>query len=405
MFILILSFFFYNFVMNEKYGKVRKKVLEAKRIVFKFGTNVLRNEEKDISLSRIYNFIEDIAKLKKQGKEVIIVTSGAVGLGAKRLGVDSSESMSLKQACAAVGQSRLMSIYEDGFDKYDIITAQILLTEEDFTHRRKYLSLHDTLNTLINLDTVPVINQNDTVSTEELDFYQDAFEVCFSDNDKLSALVASELDADLLVILSDIDGLYNDNPKTNPNAQKISVVEEFTQEYNTYAKNALNPEGGGRGGMKTKLEAMKVVTRSGAMAVIANGKTPHIVKRLFDKNETEELGTIFLPIENLANKKRWIAYATNIEARFIVNDGAKKALTEENKSLLAVGITDIEGDCQKGDIVSIIDADGNEFARGMVNYNCSDCKKILGRHSDEILGILGYKNYDAVITRDNIALL
>ena len=391
--------------MNEKYGKVRKKVLEAKRIVFKFGTNVLRNEEKDISLSRIYNFIEDIAKLKKQGKEVIIVTSGAVGLGAKRLGVDSSESMSLKQACAAVGQSRLMSIYEDGFDKYDIITAQILLTEEDFTHRRKYLSLHDTLNTLINLDTVPVINQNDTVSTEELDFYQDAFEVCFSDNDKLSALVASELDADLLVILSDIDGLYNDNPKTNPNAQKISVVEEFTQEYNTYAKNALNPEGGGRGGMKTKLEAMKVVTRSGAMAVIANGKTPHIVKRLFDKNETEELGTIFLPIENLANKKRWIAYATNIEARFIVNDGAKKALTEENKSLLAVGITDIEGDCQKGDIVSIIDADGNEFARGMVNYNCSDCKKILGRHSDEILGILGYKNYDAVITRDNIALL
>ena len=405
MFILILSFFFYNFVMNEKYDKIRKKVLEAKRIVFKFGTNVLRNEEKDISLSRIYNFIEDIAKLKKQGKEVIIVTSGAVGLGAKRLGVDSSESMSLKQACAAVGQSRLMSIYEDGFDKYDIITAQILLTEEDFTHRRKYLSLHDTLNTLINLDTVPVINQNDTVSTEELDFYQDAFEVCFSDNDKLSALVASELDADLLVILSDIDGLYNDNPKTNPNAQKISIVEEFTQEYNTYAKNALNPEGGGRGGMKTKLEAMKVVTRSGAMAVIANGKTPHIVKRLFDKNETEELGTIFLPIENLANKKRWIAYATNIEARFIVNDGAKKALTEENKSLLAVGITDIEGDCQKGDIVSIIDADGNEFARGMVNYNCSDCKKILGRHSDEILGILGYKNYDAVITRDNIALL
>lgn len=391
--------------MNEKYDKIRKKVLEAKRIVFKFGTNVLRNEEKDISLSRIYNFIEDIAKLKKQGKEVIIVTSGAVGLGAKRLGVDSSESMSLKQACAAVGQSRLMSIYEDGFDKYDIITAQILLTEEDFTHRRKYLSLHDTLNTLINLDTVPVINQNDTVSTEELDFYQDAFEVCFSDNDKLSALVASELDADLLVILSDIDGLYNDNPKTNPNAQKISIVEEFTQEYNTYAKNALNPEGGGRGGMKTKLEAMKVVTRSGAMAVIANGKTPHIVKRLFDKNETEELGTIFLPIENLANKKRWIAYATNIEARFIVNDGAKKALTEENKSLLAVGITDIEGDCQKGDIVSIIDADGNEFARGMVNYNCSDCKKILGRHSDEILGILGYKNYDAVITRDNIALL
>ena len=144
----------------------------------------MRNDYKEISLSRIYTFIEDIAQLKKLGKEPIIVTSGAVGLGAKRLSVDSSESMSVKQACAAVGQSRLMSIYEDGFDKYVIITAQILLTEEDFTHRRKYLSLHDTLNTLISLGTIPVINQNDTVSTQELDFYQDTFQVSFSDNDK-----------------------------------------------------------------------------------------------------------------------------------------------------------------------------------------------------------------------------
>ena len=329
--------------------------------------------------SRIYTFIEDIALLKKEGKEPIIVTSGAVGLGAKRLNVDSSESMSVKQACAAVG--------------------------EDFTHRRKYLSLHDTLNTLIGLGTIPVINQNDTVSTEELDFYQDAFEVCFSDNDKLSALVASELDADLLVVLSDIEGLYNDNPKINPDAKKIDVVEKVTDEFEQFTRNALSPVSGGRGGMKTKLSAMKVVTRSGGMAVIANGKTPHIIRRLFDKDETEKLGTIFLPTENLANKKRWIAYATNIQARLVVNDGAKKALSKEFKSLLPIGIIDIEGDCQKGDIVSIVDAQGNEFARGMVNYNCSDCKRIMGHHSDEILGILGYKNYDAVITRDNIALL
>lgn len=387
------------------YEEIRNKLKESKRIVFKFGTNVLRNDFKEISLSRIYTFIEDIALLKKEGKEPIIVTSGAVGLGAKRLNVDSSESMSVKQACAAVGQSRLMSIYEDGFDKYGIITAQILLTEEDFTHRRKYLSLHDTLNTLIGLGTIPVINQNDTVSTEELDFYQDAFEVCFSDNDKLSALVASELDADLLVVLSDIEGLYNDNPKINPDAKKIDVVEKVTDEFEQFTRNALSPVSGGRGGMKTKLSAMKVVTRSGGMAVIANGKTPHIIRRLFDKDETEKLGTIFLPTENLANKKRWIAYATNIQARLVVNDGAKKALSKEFKSLLPIGIIDIEGDCQKGDIVSIVDSQGNEFARGMVNYNCSDCKRIMGHHSDEILGILGYKNYDAVITRDNIALL
>ena len=255
------------------------------------------------------------------------------------------------------------------------------------------------------MGTIPVINQNDTVSTEELDFYQDAFEVSFSDNDKLSALVASELDADLLVVLSDIDGLFDDNPKVNPEAKKIDVVEKITEDFENFTKNALSPVSGGRGGIKTKLEAMKVVTRSGGTAVIANGKTPHIVKRLFDTNETEKLGTIFLPTENLTNKKRWIAYATNIQARITVNDGAKKALTEEYKSLLPIGIINIEGDCQKGDIVSIVDTQGNEFARGMVNYNCSDCKRIMGRHSDDILTILGYKNYDAVITRDNIALL
>ena len=381
------------------YTEIRKNLIDAQRIVFKFGTNVLRNDDKEISLSRIYTFIEDIAGLKKQGKEIIIVTSGAVGLGAKKLQVDANESMSVKQACAAVGQCRLMCIYEDGFDKYGITTAQILLTEEDFTQRVKYLSLHDTLNTIISLGAIPVINQNDTVSTEELAFYKDAFQISFSDNDKLSALVASELDADVLIVLSDIDGLFDDNPKTNPNAKKIDVVQEITEEFEEFASGAA---AGGRGGMKTKLEAMKVITRSGGTGLIANGKEPHIIKRIFGQ---EELGTIFLPTENLANKKRWIAYATNIQARLIVNDGAKKALTEKYTSLLPIGVLNIEGDCQKGEIVSILDEQGNEFARGMINYNCSDCKKILGHHSDDILDILGYKNYDAIITRDNIALL
>ena len=378
---------------------IRESLINAKRIVFKFGTNVLRNDDKEISLSRIYTFIEDIAMLKKQGKEVIVVTSGAVGLGAKRLNVDSNESMSVKQACAAVGQSRLMSVYEDGFDKYGYTTAQILLTEDDFTQRIKYLSLHDTLNTLISLGAIPVINQNDTVSTEELALYKDVFNVSFSDNDKLSALVASELDADLLVVLSDIDGLFDDNPKENPNAKKIDVVKEVTEEFENFAQNASK---GGRGGMKTKLEAMKVITRSGGIGLIANGKEPHIIKRIFDK---EEVGTVFLPTENLPNKKRWIAYATNIQARLTVNDGAKKALSEKFTSLLPIGVLKIEGDCQKGDIVSILDTEGNEFARGMINYNYSDCEKIIGQHSDNILDILGYKNYDAIITRDNIALL
>ncbi len=381
------------------FSNYRNRMLNAKRIVFKFGTNILRNDDGDISLSRVYSFIEDAAKLKKSGREIIIVTSGAVGLGAKKLGVDSDTSMSVKQACAAVGQCQLMSIYENGFDKYGITTAQILLTEEDFTQRIKYLSLHDTLNTLISLGTLPIINQNDTVSTEELDFYQDAFEVCFSDNDKLSALVASELDADLLVVLSDIDGLFDDNPKENPNAKIIPVVTEVTADIEKYAQNASK---GGRGGMKTKLNAMRVVTRSGGTAIIANGKTPHIISRLFNN---EQLGTIFAPVENLPNKKRWIAYATNITGQLYVNDGAKKALLEKDSSLLPIGVTKIVGDFRRGDIVSIIDTKGNEFARGMANYNCSDCKRIIGQHSDNILQILGYKNYDALVTRDNIALL
>ena len=381
------------------FSNYRNRMLNAKRIVFKFGTNILRNDDGDISLSRVYSFIEDAAKLKKSGREIIIVTSGAVGLGAKKLGVDSDTSMSVKQACAAVGQCQLMSIYENGFDKYGITTAQILLTEEDFTQRIKYLSLHDTLNTLISLGTVPIINQNDTVSTEELDFYQDAFEVCFSDNDKLSALVASELDADLLVVLSDIDGLFFFFSKENPNAKIIPVLTEVTADIEKYAQNASK---GGRGGMKTKLNAMRVVTRSGGTAIIANGKTPHIISRLFNN---EQLGTIFAPVENLPNKKRWIAYATNITGQLYVNDGAKKALLEKDSSLLPIGVTKIVGDFRRGDIVSIIDTKGNEFARGMANYNCSDCKRIIGQHSDNILQILGYKNYDALVTRDNIALL
>src|SRR5574344_115981 len=257
---------------------MEEQLKKAKRIVFKFGTNVLRNEDGEISLSRIYSFIEDIAELKKQKKEILIVTSGAVGLGAKKINVDASESVTLKQACASIGQTRLMSIYEDGFGKFGYNVAQILLTEDDFSNRDKYLSLNNVLNKLLELDVIPIINQNDTVSTEELQSISDAIEVCFSDNDKLSALVASELGADLLVILSDINGLYNLNPKEYPEAKIISWVEKITKDIVKMASGATQ---GGRGGMKTKLQAAKIVTRSGGKMIIANGKTPYIIKKIF----------------------------------------------------------------------------------------------------------------------------
>ena len=372
---------------------------DAKRIVFKFGTNVLRGDDGDISLSRIYSFIEDISKLHKQGKEIIIVTSGAVGLGAHKAKVDPTSDIVLKQACAAIGQSTLMSIYEHGFDKYDITCAQILLTEEDFSQRIKYLSLSNVLNELLKLKIIPIINQNDTVSTSELEENNHIFEICFSDNDKLSALVASKLEADYLVILSDIDALYDDNPKENPNAKKIEIVKEVTPEIEKMGQNASK---GGRGGMKTKLEAAKVVTRSGGHVIIANGKKPAIIKQLFSNEQT---GTIFLPSEQLSGKKRWIGYATNITGKIHINSGAKKAVCEKEASLLPIGITKIEGEFRKGDVVTIIDDKNCEFAKGMVNYSSDDCKKLVGEHSENILKILGYKNYDAIITRDNIVIL
>lgn len=376
---------------------LRDNFVNVKRIVIKLGTNVLRNEDGEVAISRIYSFIEDMAKLVKQGKEVILVTSGAVGLGKKKLNLDSTAEDGVKQACAAVGQSRLMSFYENGFGIYDIPIAQILLTEDDFSLRYRYLSLRTTLNKILEFGVVPIINQNDTVSTIKMNAMLSGMKVCFSDNDKLSALVASELDADLLILLSDINGLYNSNPKENPDAELIPVVENVTDEIMSLGSDASE---GGRGGMKTKLEAAKLVTRFGGRVLIANGKIPYVISKIFDK---EDIGTIFLPTkENLPDKKRWIGYATNIRGQLIVNEGAKKAVLEQCSSLLPIGIVNVINDFRQGEVVSICDENNVEFARGMVNYSSEECRKIVGAHSNNIENILGYKNYDAVITRDNI---
>ena len=376
--------------------------IKAKRIVIKLGTNVLRNDEGYVSLPRIYAFIEDIANLVKSGKEVILITSGAVSMGKKRLGLEDTQGTAIKQACAAIGQGKLMSIYENGFETYGLVAAQILLTEDDFSVRERYLSLRTTFNKLLELGTIPVINQNDTVSTLDvaLRYIKEDMQVCFSDNDKLSALVASELDADLLIILSDIDGLYDDNPKNNPNAKLIKSVAEVNDDILALASGVSD---GGRGGMETKLKAAKLVTRFGGKVLIANGKQPYIIRRIF---EGEDLGTMFLPSdENLSDKKRWIGYATNIVGKIIVNDGAKSALIKERKSLLPIGVVGVKNTFNKGDVISILDEENQEFARGIVNYDSDSCKKVIGSHSDNIVEILGFKNYDAIITRDNITIL
>ncbi len=375
--------------------KEKELIRNAKRIVIKFGTNTLSKSDGTIALSRIYSCIEDIADLKNKGKEIIMVTSGAVGFGAKKLNIKKPANASEKQACAAVGQAKLMHFYEDAFDKFGVTVAQVLLTEEDFRYRNRYLSLKTTLNELLSFGVIPIINENDTVSATK----QGNGVKIFGDNDKLSSLVMSGLDADILVILSDIDGLYDDDPRINKNAKLIPIVPEITPEIEALGFDASK---GGRGGMKTKIEAAKVATHSGGIAIIANGSTNGIIKKIFSK---ESIGTIFLPNENLNEKRRWIAYATNLVGAVVINEGAFKALIDKNASLLPIGVVDIKNDFEKNDVVGIFLEDGREVARGMINYSSEDCRKLLGKHSDNIEQILGYKNYDAIITRDNIIIV
>ena len=373
---------------------LKNKLKKTKRIVVKIGTNTLSAKDGKMALSTIYGFIEDIAELKAQGKEVILVTSGAVGFGAKKLNIDKPDTIETKQACAAIGQAKLMHFYEDAFDKFNITVAQVLLTEDDFDYRNRYLSLKSALNELLSFGVIPIINQNDTVSVYKS---KQTLKSSFGDNDKLSSLVMSGLNADVLVILTDVDGLYDDDPRINKDAKLIHVVEEITPEIEALGFDASK---GGRGGMKTKIEAAQVATHSGGYAIIANGSLPNIVKRVFSD---EEIGTIFLPSTNLNEKRRWIAYATCLSGAIVINEGALTAL-KKNASLLPIGIVDVQNDFEKDDVVTILLENGEEVARGMVNYCAEDCRKLIGKHSDDIEKLIGHKNYDAIITRDNIIM-
>lgn len=389
----------------------RQKILkESKRIVVKLGTAVLMREEGGVALSRFYSFVEGIADLIKNGKEVLLVTSGAIGLGVKRLNLEKRpKELPLKQACAAVGQGLLMSMYADAFEKLGITTAQILLTEDDFSNRNRYLNLRSTISELLRLKVLPIINENDTVSTVELEAItaNPARKVNFGDNDKLSALVASKIDADVLLILTDVEGLYTADPRVDSSAELIPHVKDISQFLSDErkeepVKTAVATSSVGRGGIKTKLEAAKVATQAGCSCIIAGGKLQGVIGRLFNG---EQLGTLFVPKKTMGGKLRWIAYATTVNASILVNDGAKEALTNRKASLLAAGITEVNGSFKRGDVVSIVDPQGKEFARGIVNYNSDETRLLSGKKSDQIDTVVQDRNYDAVITRDNIAFL
>ncbi len=375
----------------------------ANRIVIKLGTAVLMRDEGGIALSRFYSFVEGIAGLIKSGKEVLLVTSGAVGLGSRALKLTAKPKLlPLKQACAAIGQGRLMGLYNDAFEKSDVVAAQVLLTEEDFSNRHRYLNLRSTISQLLELKVLPIINENDTVSTAELETLKSEVDikVNFGDNDKLSALVASKMDADLLIILTDVEGLYSADPRL-PDAKLISLVDNFTAEIEQLGESKVVSDKPGRGGIKTKLAAAKIATQSGCAAIIAGGKLDRVVSRLASG---EELGTLFLPKKGLSGKQRWIAFATTVKASIVINDGAREALTNRKASLLAAGITEVKGAFERGDVVSVEDTNGKEFARGIVNYNSNEARQAMGQHSHALDSVAG-RNYDAIITRDNIAFL
>jgi glutamate 5-kinase len=378
---------------------VRPQVRNARRVVVKLGSGLFFHEDGRLALDRISGLVDELAAERLAGREIIIVSSGAVALGSNALRVKAHGALLVqKQAFAAVGQSRLMNFYEQALSMHGLVAAQVLLTEEDFSNRKRYLNLRNALLALLEMGVVPVINENDTVSTSELEVIDR--NASFSDNDKLSALVMSKLEANLLVLLSDVDGLLTDDPRANPAAELILEVNDITPEITALAgqKSAR-----GRGGMATKLQAARIAMNSGGMAVIANGLKPGVLGRTF-AGEVE--GTLFVGKSvTLSGKRRWIAFASTVAGRVHVNAGALDAIRQGNASLLCIGVTQIENHFERGDVVAIIGPDGREIARGIVNYSSMDATKLMGRHSDDIARLASTRNYDALMTRDNIAFL
>jgi len=367
-------------------------LINAKRIVVKVGTSSLTHQTGKLNLFQLERLIRELADLANQGRQIILVTSGAVGAGIGKLGLRSKpKNMPEKQAAAAIGQGLLMHMYEKFFAEYGHIAAQILLTREDLADRKRYLNARNTFFALLNFGAIPIVNENDTVAVEE---------IRLGDNDTLSALVAGLIDADLLVLLTDIDGLYDHNPKTCTRAKLIPLIHEITPEIEAMAGGAGSELG--TGGMETKLTAAKIAMSSGIPMIIANGENHKILHNIL---QADFQGTLFLPKEvRLHTKKRWIAFGSDLQGRIYVDAGAEKAIVANGKSLLPAGITKVEGTFEAGNVVGLWGPTGSEFARGIVNYSSEEIAKIMGKNTQEIFAILGHKDYDEVIHRDNLVV-
>jgi len=367
----------------------RSKLLSGvKTIVVKVGTSSI-TENLVLSDRKVGKIVEEITRLIAGGKSVIIVSSGAIGAGISKLGLKQRpRDLNSLQACAAVGQNELMKAYGKHFSRHGIAVAQLLLTREDFRDRGRYLNIRNTILELLRKKVVPIINENDTVAVEEIKF---------GDNDTLSALVASNLCADLLVLLSSMDGLHDKDPRLYTEARRISVVDDLSAVDGIHGKS----NSGGVGGIDSKINAARIVVDSGIPMVIVDSQAKDILRKAA---AGEDVGTLFVPKDRLDSRLCWMLFSAECRGAIAVDDGAKKALIEKNVSLLASGVIAVRGVFDKGDTVRITDDRDAEFARGITNYGKAEVEQIKGRHSAEIEKILGGRSYKEVVYRGNMVL-
>ncbi|MDB9951892.1 glutamate 5-kinase [Porticoccaceae bacterium] len=372
--------------MNRQIAK------DAKRWVIKIGSALLTNDGAGLDRNAIDGWVEQIAALLAEGKEVVLVSSGAIAEGIVRLGWKTRpNSIHELQAAASVGQMGLIQAYESSFKRFDHHTAQILLDHDDMASRQRYLNARGVLQTLMNLGVVPIVNENDTVVTDE---------IRFGDNDSLAALVANLIDADMLVILTDKDGLYSANPDTDPSATLISQAMATDPSLNALAGGSSGTLG--RGGMVTKLQAARLAARSGCNTIIVGGRNANILHAVA---AGDEVGTLLSADQKpLAARKQWLAGHLQVKGQLVLDAGAVKVLTEQGRSLLAVGVSRVVGTFTRGELVSCVDSDGTEIARGLVNYNSDEAERIKGQSTESISEILGYREDDELIHRDNLVV-
>jgi len=373
---------------------IRKEMLKkVRRIVVKVGSSILASREMGLHRAVFSQLAKDISDLKNQGYEIILVSSGAIAAGMEKLGFQTRpQTITQKQAAAAVGQSRLMNIYENYFSRHQQTVAQVLLTHDDLSDRRRFMNARNTLLALLKLGIIPIINENDTVAVDEIKV---------GDNDNLSALITNLIEANLLIILTDIDGLCDSDPRLNPQARCIPLIEDVDMGM----EGIIGGTGGEWrvGGMVTKVEAARKVSRFGSPTIIARGTKEGILHQILSG---KEIGTLILPKEEaLSSRKGWIAFHLKPKGQVMVDEGAKKAICQRGKSLLPSGIVKVTGTFDRGDSVACIGPRGKEFARGIVNYTISELDKIKGLRSNQIEKVLGFKYSDEAIHRDDLVVL